>query len=253
MSTTVLSNIRTRLRLLPATAKDAVSRLRVRAQGSRDIPLRFQVQAQPPTSKDGQARMRLRAIGSWNVVSRLRLFVPTSRDLTAARIRLKAVSSKNLRGRLRLLIQMMPGIGFRVRMVSTIARPNPSIPAAPSALSPQLFGSLGPALPLLPPVLPYQVNGIMLDCPVVCSAPASTGLLVVAGSVFTLVFQNMSATTNNTLITGLATMTFALVTGEMVTGPVLLAVQLVGATTTVTVTTQADILVNRWVVSSQFA
>src|SRR5258708_6007527 len=98
---------------------------------------------------------------------------------------------------------------------------------SPAALS-------GGTIPvLLPPVLPYSVNGIVLDSqPTTRTAPFSTSSVIPAGSSFTLTFAPASTTTQTLLSQGsVVVLRFGLVDGGSATGLVQVVVAgLVGTT-----------------------
>jgi len=84
----------------------------------------------------------------------------------------------------------------------------------------------GGITPIRAPVLPYVVNGTVLDSqPSVTTAPLSlAGAIIPAGSTFVLIFFNVSPVTQNLLIGGTTvTMQFGLPDQSSATGQVLLS------------------------------
>lgn len=132
-----------------------------------------------------------------------------------------------------------------------ITTPPPSGILVPS--TPSFYVGTGGMLPLLFPVKPYIVNGLALDAPTICTAPITNSVVVPTGSVFSLSFTNPSAQTQTLLTTfPIATMTFALYTGEQVTAQVSIQTTTGSVLWQVLCTTLTTTQVTRWKVQSQF-
>jgi hypothetical protein len=115
---------------------------------------------------------------------------------------------------------------------------------SPHAMAPPNtpYMGTGGMVPMYQALSPYMINGQVLDTPWIATSPhlASWEVLPPA-SIFLLSFANPSTVTQSYLINGATiTMTFALLDGTMVTGPVSLNVNqgtlwLVTCTTTTSI------------------
>jgi hypothetical protein len=115
---------------------------------------------------------------------------------------------------------------------------------SPHAMAPPTTPYIGTGgmAPMYQSLSSYMINGQVLDTPWIATSPMTTTWeLLPSGSIFTLSFVSPSTVTQSYLVDGTTiTMTFALIDGTMVTGPVLLSVNQ-GTLWLITCTTMASI------------
>lgn len=240
-------NLPLRMKLLAQSLKDMQLRMILHGLANRDIPLRM-ILSLPLTFRNMMVRVIIAVILQKNVPLRLNLLVTRARDmLLHANIARQTFRDDRLR--LRLLAPGGNTIPLRVSI--QVILPSLGIPAPPPGIS--SYQGLLSTVPIGVPIGNYLINNQALDIPALCSAPILQGGYLLAGSVFTLSFQNPSSATQTLLTSGTtATMALFLADGRSITSTVQIASSLSGGQLSATFTVLSTIAYSGYVTITQF-